>query len=289
MDLDKGFKQLKHDTEKQIRQWWDIVSLEMYIGKNLTPRSLRWDISPNDGVEDLRLLDEWYQFFNACEQKLMQMMVRRREAKKAVLESKIKELKTTMEPFMSSKEYSDKAKELSTHLAKYDGEIKDKKLKKYFRDTKDCEENRVYKWQENLQSNPPQESSAEREVEVHNTVANMAKKIKRGPSTPQRAHNKAVHSQNNHPKTNPHPYPPTYNSPYWGSNYNRPAPLDYRPPDYGYYANNRNQYPPRPPRGQYRGNFRGRPVHNPYPHQGGGNGEIGKSNTESQPILNRVI
>lgn len=38
LDLDKGFKQLKYDTEKQVRLWRDIASLEMYIGKNLTPR-----------------------------------------------------------------------------------------------------------------------------------------------------------------------------------------------------------------------------------------------------------
>lgn len=40
-------------------------------------------MSPNDGAEDLGLLDEWYQFFNACEQKRMQMIIRRRQAKKS--------------------------------------------------------------------------------------------------------------------------------------------------------------------------------------------------------------
>lgn len=106
------------------------MSLEMYIGKNLTPRSLRWDVSPNDGIKDLELLDVWYQLFNACEQKLMQMMIRQRQAKKVILESKITELKAKMEPFMATNEYIDKVKNLWLHLSKYDGEIKDKKISK---------------------------------------------------------------------------------------------------------------------------------------------------------------
>lgn len=175
-----------------------------------------------------------------------------------------------MEPFMSSQEYIDKAKELSTHLTKYDGEIKDKKLKKYFRDIKDYQENKVYKWQDNLQTSPPQDSPAEREIEVHNTVANLAPNMKRDPGTPQRAHKKESYSQNNTIKSHPHTYPPVYQSPYRGQNYNRPAPTEYRPPDYGYYTHNRNQYPYRPPRGHQRGNFRGRPGYNSYPPQGGG-------------------
>lgn len=120
-----------------------------YIRKNLTPRRLRWDVSPNDGVEDLQLLDEWYQFFNTCEQKLMQMMISRRKAKKVILESKIAGLRKSMEPFKSNSEYAEKAKTLQIHLTNYDGEIKSKKLKKYQRDIKDFEGNKVYKWQEN--------------------------------------------------------------------------------------------------------------------------------------------
>lgn len=33
VDLDRGFKELQHDMEKQIRIWWDIASLEAYIKK----------------------------------------------------------------------------------------------------------------------------------------------------------------------------------------------------------------------------------------------------------------
>lgn len=93
LDLEIGFKQLQSDMEKQVRLWWDIASFDLYIEKNLTPRRLRWDVNPNDGVEDPTLLDEWFQFFNACEQKLMQMMVRRRQPRDASLKPKFLSLK----------------------------------------------------------------------------------------------------------------------------------------------------------------------------------------------------
>lgn len=127
VDLERGFKQLQYDMEKQIRLWWDMASFEMCIGKDLTPRRLQWDVNPNNVVEDLTLLDDWFQFFNACEQKLMQLMIRRHRAKNSILDIKIAKLKEKMKPFMGAKEYSDRAQILQTHLSKYDGEIKQKK------------------------------------------------------------------------------------------------------------------------------------------------------------------
>lgn len=41
IDLERGFKELQFDMEKQIRLWWAIASFELYISKKLTPRRLR--------------------------------------------------------------------------------------------------------------------------------------------------------------------------------------------------------------------------------------------------------
>lgn len=126
LDLERGFKQLQYDMEKQIRLWWDIASFEVYISRNLTPRSLRWDVHPNDGLEDLTLIDEWFQFFIACEQKLLQL-IRRLKAKNALIEANICDLKEQMGPMMGTKEYLEKAQSLQSHLSKFDGDIKKKK------------------------------------------------------------------------------------------------------------------------------------------------------------------
>lgn len=48
--------------------------------------------------------------FNACEQKLMQLMIRRRIAKNVTLEAKIVDLKEKMEPLKTNSEYMEKSK-----------------------------------------------------------------------------------------------------------------------------------------------------------------------------------
>lgn len=52
-----------------------------------------------------------------------------------------------MVPFKESNEYQGKAQNLQTYLSKYDGEIKQKT---YQRDLKDFNDQKVYKWQEEL-------------------------------------------------------------------------------------------------------------------------------------------
>lgn len=49
--------------DKQVRTWWDLVTLEKYVGNNMTPRRLRWDVNSNDGLGDKELMDKWYSFF----------------------------------------------------------------------------------------------------------------------------------------------------------------------------------------------------------------------------------
>lgn len=52
VNLEQGFKLLKNTMDKQVRVWWDIVTLEKYREAKITPRRLRWDVGPNDGLED---------------------------------------------------------------------------------------------------------------------------------------------------------------------------------------------------------------------------------------------
>lgn len=75
----------------------------------------------------------------------MQLMIRRRKTKNALLELKISELKETMVPFKESNEYQENPQNYKHTFRKYDGEIKQKKLK-YQRDLKDFNDKNVYKW-----------------------------------------------------------------------------------------------------------------------------------------------
>lgn len=46
-----------------MRTGWDIATLEQYGKNKMTPRRLRWDLGPNDGLIDQDLEKEWYGFF----------------------------------------------------------------------------------------------------------------------------------------------------------------------------------------------------------------------------------
>lgn len=98
-----------HSLMKQLRVWWDIATLEMYVSEKMTPRRLRWDLNPNDSIDDTGLMEEWYSFFNKCENELLQNIVKRRQYKLKLIEASIAEIKTLL-PFTNHKEYKDKEK-----------------------------------------------------------------------------------------------------------------------------------------------------------------------------------
>lgn len=144
-------RQLKHTLEKQLRVWLDVATLETYITAKMTPRRLRWDMHPNDNINDAGLMADWFSLFNKCEGELLQNIVKRRQFKLRMIETNIAEIKGLLVPFASQRDYKDKEKELQEHIKKYDGEIQAKKQKKFKRDVLDYKNNRVYKWQSNLE------------------------------------------------------------------------------------------------------------------------------------------
>lgn len=90
--------------------WWDIATHEQYTKENIVPRRLRWDVPINDGLLDQESIDEWYTFFN---DKGIEVQLNK------VLEQK-------------------------------DAEIKQRKRRKYLRDTNDYQLEQTFKWQVQL-------------------------------------------------------------------------------------------------------------------------------------------
>lgn len=145
--IDSLFKHLKHSIEKQIRVWWAIATIEMYIIEKITPRRLRWTISPNGAVNDKGLMEDWYRFFNESETALLGKIVVRRWHKLKNIETEILQIRDQLIPFLESREYKDKEKNLQEAVTKYDKEIQQKKQKKFRRDVLDYKNQQVYKWQ----------------------------------------------------------------------------------------------------------------------------------------------
>lgn len=146
-DMQGLVKQLRHTMEKQLIVWWDIANLEMYIKEKMTPRRLRWDVHPNDNIEDAALMGDWYSFFNTCENELLHNIVKRRQFKLRSIESNIFEIQKLLLHFANQQDYKDKTNELQDHIKKYDGEIQAKKQNKFKRDVLDYKSMQVYKWQ----------------------------------------------------------------------------------------------------------------------------------------------
>lgn len=117
-DMHGLLKQLKHTLEKQLRVWWDISTLEMYVTEKITPRRLRWDVNPNDAIDNTDLMKDWYSLFNKCEGELLRNIIKRKQFKMRGIESNITEIKNLLLPFVHLKEYKDKEKELQESITK---------------------------------------------------------------------------------------------------------------------------------------------------------------------------
>lgn len=104
-DLTSSFKKLNHIFEKKVKTWWDIASFKQYLSSNLIPRRLRWDIPPNDGLYDEASMIEWRDFFVKKGSELIQLLLSRKERKMEFLESQIRDIRNTIEPFKNSEEF----------------------------------------------------------------------------------------------------------------------------------------------------------------------------------------
>lgn len=72
---------LGYTLEKQIRTWWDICTFEQYLKDNILMRSLRWEVTPQDGLIDEGSMSEWLNFFNGVGFKLQQLVLKRKKTK----------------------------------------------------------------------------------------------------------------------------------------------------------------------------------------------------------------
>lgn len=61
-DFSGMLKTIDNLLEKQIKTWWDVFMFEHYCKENLIFRSLRWEVPPQDGLNNQKYTDEWLDF-----------------------------------------------------------------------------------------------------------------------------------------------------------------------------------------------------------------------------------
>lgn len=289
-DYTSALRALSHTLEKQIRTWWDISTLEMYLSENIISRGLRWDVAPQDGLDDEQSQKEWLEFFNKCGRDLQALILKRKVRKMTLIEEKIKALQVELEPVKNEQSTKDFNENIRKRLEKLDKDTQKKKVKKFNRDLGDFNSNCIYAWQ----ANPLGETQEEMQgasapgTSIPGKTPKKGQNIRKGvqPNTP-----KITNKPNGVTMVQPNPYPPQpnpYPRNYGGNNYGNDygpredewrkvtnrgrgrsqyyPPPDRRPVDtYNYYQPLEN-YVPNTPRGNGflgRGRGRGRGRHRP--------------------------
>lgn len=80
---------LGYALEKQIRTWWDICTFEHYLKEKIIMRNLRWEVKPQNGLNDEASMTEWHNFFNVVGLKLQELVLKRKKQKIKNLEKRL--------------------------------------------------------------------------------------------------------------------------------------------------------------------------------------------------------
>lgn len=128
------FLRLKNVMVSELHLQWDLAFLEQYVAEGMIPRSLRWDVHPQQGESEL---DTWFKYFNDAGIKFLDFLITRKRIRLSTFDREIKELKDKLLAFKNSAEYNTLSSNLQAHLVKEDKEQRTKKQKKYSRDIGD--------------------------------------------------------------------------------------------------------------------------------------------------------
>lgn len=144
MEIGGLFLRLKNVMTTELHLQWDLVFLQQYISEGMVPRSLRWEVQPQQGETDS---DSWFKYFNDVGISFLNVLISKKNSRLLSLDREIKELKDKLLMYKNSQEYSSLSSNLLNHLEKEDREQKYKKQKKYSRDIGDYKTNNVFSWQ----------------------------------------------------------------------------------------------------------------------------------------------
>lgn len=150
------FLRLKNIMTSELHILWDLAFLEQYISEHMVPRSLRWEVHPQQGDP---VFDSWFKYFNEAGIHFLGFLISKKRNRLIVLDKEIKELKDKFVTHKDSLEYNSLSSNLQSHLEKEDGDRRIQKHKKYSRDVGDYKTNAVFGWQKTLMSASPMDTT----------------------------------------------------------------------------------------------------------------------------------
>lgn len=111
---------------------------------------MRWDVPINDGLLDQDSMDEWFKFFNEKGMEVLLCLIKRKQRKLSNINKQIAECKNILEGYKDSVSFTTLTNQLNKVLEQKDIEIKQRKKRKYLRDTNYYKLVQAFKWQFNL-------------------------------------------------------------------------------------------------------------------------------------------
>ncbi|XP_073398204.1 uncharacterized protein [Dendrobates tinctorius] len=145
----KDLKPLMWELEKlmssRLRVWWDHKTLQAYISSNMIPRGLRIKKRPTTEY-DPEFVKEWDNILSDCSTKLMNLVVKREEAKMSTLEESIKMIESDLVKYKDSSSFIMTRDKINDNLSKMQDSITVIKEKKLRRDKTDNQNNHIYDW-----------------------------------------------------------------------------------------------------------------------------------------------
>lgn len=109
------FLRLKNLLFSELHTSWDIAYLEQYVTQKMVPRSLRWEVPPQKGDNDL---EGWFTYFNATGVSFLQFLLAKKHDKPKSLNDEIISVKNKLGPFKEQDLYKQKSDQLRLFLEK---------------------------------------------------------------------------------------------------------------------------------------------------------------------------
>ncbi|XP_069616233.1 uncharacterized protein [Ranitomeya imitator] len=141
------FRQYKNVMYKKTRLWWTKTALENYVEHEIVPRGLRVQLFPTFELKDEKLIKRWSSAASACSLEFLRIIIDSNTQAISEIENELDKLEDTMRKEIKKESLEAWSGDFNNDMEKWENEICQRKVKKYHRDVKDYEENRVFRWQ----------------------------------------------------------------------------------------------------------------------------------------------
>ncbi|XP_069493757.1 uncharacterized protein [Ambystoma mexicanum] len=147
--LSNKFVRLERLSKREINKYWEKVSLDNYIEHNMIPRGLRILIFPDfTHNDDQDLAQEWEENLTLSSEKMLKLLVIHAEREHTRITTQIDALQKEIAEMANPNTVKDKNYDKMHALLKdYQDEVKIRKFRKFYRDERDYNNDRVYTFQ----------------------------------------------------------------------------------------------------------------------------------------------